>query len=71
MSADGGGPPWVDTKHMMHAGGLAGVLLGHGLSALPVHDAEGVVTPIIRISDNEGNAWSVIVMPEGSTSDGR
>ena len=62
------GPPWVDEQHMMHAGLLAGTLLGHGLSARPVHDQDGVVTPILHIEDESGYGWAVIVMPRDSTT---
>ena len=65
----GEGPPWIDEKHMMHAGMLAGTLLNHGLEARPVYDADGLVTPIINIRDKSGYEWAVIVMPEGSTTD--
>ena len=65
----GEGPPWVNERHMMHAGLLAGTLLGKGLEARPVYDADGVVTPILNIRDKSGYEWAVIVMPEGSTTD--
>jgi hypothetical protein len=69
MSGDGGGPPWIDDHHTFHAGLLVGTLFKHGLKVQPVHDRNGVVTPILNITDDEGYSWSVIIMPAGSTAD--
>ncbi len=63
----GEGPPWIDERHLMHAGLLAGTLLAAGVSAQPVYDTDHHVTPILHI-EKDGFAWAVIVMPEDSTT---
>lgn len=57
---------WVDGDHAVHGGKLTGTLIGAGLAAWPILDDAGNVTPIIRIESHD-LAWSVVVLPEGST----
>lgn len=62
----GEGPPWIDERHVLHAGLLAGTLLSAGLRVQPVQDDDGNYTPVLVIEADE-QVWSVIIMPEGST----